>query len=109
MRKLALTIALPVIALALGTTTMTTTMQIQPAYSQPSHCFSLGGDQFSRCVTPGKDPSITACDAIGCLDPIPIDPQLVGRNIGSCHQGSAQGFGECTVTKTLPSPLPPPE
>jgi hypothetical protein len=105
MQKLAITIILTVIVLALGTTT--TTMQIQPAYSQPSHC--LGSDQFSRCVTPGKDPSITACDAIGCLDPIPIDPQLAGRNIGSCHQGSAQGFGECTVTKTLPSPLPPPE
>jgi hypothetical protein len=98
---------LSAIAITVGTTI--TTIQIQPAYSQPSHCFSLGSDQFSRCVTPGKDPSITDCDAIGCLDPIPIDPQLAGRNIGSCHQGSAQGFGECTVTKTLPSPLPPPE
>jgi hypothetical protein len=61
MQKLTITIALAVIALALGTTMMTTTtMQIQPAYSQPSHCLS---DErgFLRCTTPGKDASTFAC------------------------------------------------
>jgi hypothetical protein len=29
--------------------------------------------------------------------------------IGGCHKNSAQGSGECTVTKTPPSPPPGPE
>jgi hypothetical protein len=91
-------------ALALGSTTITTTMQIQTTYSQPSHCFTMG--EFLRCTTPGKDASTFGCDPLrGCDDePSPIDNQLVGTFLGGCHKNSAQGFGECTVTKTPPSP-----
>jgi hypothetical protein len=89
-----------VIALALGTTTITTTMQIQPAYSQASHC--AGREGFERCVTPGQNPSIARCDDFFC-ESNPIDPQFAGRLIGGCHQ-----TGECTVTKELPTGGPPP-
>jgi hypothetical protein len=107
MQKLAITITLAVIALALGTTTTTTTMQIQPAYSQPSHCFTVPGDFFS-CVTPGKDASTFSCGLRGC-EPDSIKPNIAGQMIGNCHTSSVRGFGECTVTKTLPSPPPGPE
>ena len=107
MQKLTITIALAVIALALGTTTITTTMQIQPAYSQPSHCFTRG--ETLRCVTPGNDASIFICDPLRCPGTLLIDPNQAGQNIGSCHTSSAKGLGECTVTKTPPSPPPGPE
>jgi hypothetical protein len=107
MQKLTIIIALAVIALALGTTTTTTAMQIQPAYSQPSHCFTVPGDFFS-CVTPGKDASTFGCGLRGCSGD-PIDPNQAGQIIGNCHTSSVRGFGECTVTKTPPPTPPGPE
>jgi hypothetical protein len=98
MQKLTITIALAVIALALGTTTITK-MQIQPAYSQATHCTTdtrPGEEVRSTCVTPGQNPSATVCVDDFCRD-APLTHQDAGQLIGRNHQGCAQGFGECTV------------
>lgn len=79
-----------IVAVAAVTTTMT--MQIQPAYSQSSHCRDLFGS--ITCVTPGKTPTINGI-------PIPGDQphQDAGRQIGGCHKTDAQtgGLVRCTV------------
>jgi|SRR5215208_1293500 hypothetical protein len=50
--RLAIVVALSAIAVTIGATTTT---QVQPAYSQASHC---GSDQITiACATPGKDAS----------------------------------------------------
>jgi hypothetical protein len=92
MQKLTITIALAVMALALGTASITTTMQIQPAYSQAQHCTTEG--TISRCVTPGQNPSFSICIGGTCLPPNDIPHQQAGRLIGGCHSGPAG----CTVT-----------
>jgi hypothetical protein len=98
MQKLTITIALAVIALALGTTAATTTIQIQPAYSQATHCSTQILIDRSTCVTPGKDPSATECVFGNCSDR-DLTHQDAGKLIGRGHQGCAQGFAECTVNK----------
>jgi hypothetical protein len=94
MQKLAITIALAVMALALVITTTTITLQIQPAYSQATHC-TTERDR-SICVTPGQDPSGTVCMGTLCR-PLDLTHQQAGQFIGRGHQACAQGFAECTV------------
>jgi hypothetical protein len=83
-----------VIALALGTTTITT-MQIQPAYSQVSHC--VAGEGADVCITTGQNPSIFTCGGSGCTDPDSITHQQAGSSIGSQHRACAQGAAECFI------------
>jgi hypothetical protein len=82
----------------IAVTTITTTVQIQPAYSQASHCTEVFGT--STCVTPGQNPTIQTDGS----PPRPIggdNPhQEAGRQIMGCHSTAAQipGLVECTVT-----------
>jgi hypothetical protein len=80
----------------IAVTTITTTMQIQLAYSQATHCLTQGFG-ISRCVTPGQDPSATTCTPSGCEDR-DLTHQQAGQDIGINHQACGQGFAECTVT-----------
>jgi hypothetical protein len=100
MQKLTITIALAVIALALGTMATTTTMQIQPAYSQATHCTTSivrpGEEARTTCVTPGQIPTGTACVGDDCR-PLDLTHQDAGILIGRGHQGCARGFSDCTV------------
>jgi hypothetical protein len=82
---------LSAIAVTMGTT-ITTTMQIQPAYSQVSHC--LDARDTSTCVTPGQNPTVTVNGV-----PTPNQPthQEAGQIIGGCHVQAAKGIAECTV------------
>jgi hypothetical protein len=95
MQKLTITIALTVIALALGTTTITT--QIQPAYSQVSHCSNLGGGGVDTCITSGQNPSIFACSGSVCTEPDSITHQQAGPSIASQYRGCAHGAAECFI------------
>ena len=80
---------LSAIAVITGTTTTT---QIQPAYSQASHCQTdITGREF--CVTPGRNPSLT----VGTNPPIDLTHQQAGQAIARCH-GPEAGTAECTVT-----------
>jgi hypothetical protein len=110
MQKLVITIALAVMALTLGTTTMTTTMQIQLAYSQATHCLRQSG--LSACETPGKVPSITICDP-DCRtthhESFEHPGQAVGHNLGTFGQvcaprGGPQSSFPTTCTVTPPNP-----
>jgi hypothetical protein len=97
MQKLLITTTLTVIALALGTTTITTTMPVQLAHSQAEQCVTEG--ILSRCIKPGRDPSSTICIR-GICEPGPdLTHQQAGQLIGSQHQGCAQGLAQCTVNK----------
>jgi hypothetical protein len=93
---------LAIIALALGTmaTTTMTTMQIQPAYSQATHCTTSivrpGEEVRTTCITPGQNPTGTACEGDDCR-PLDLTHQDAGKLIGRGHQGCAQGFVECTI------------
>jgi hypothetical protein len=96
MQKLTITIALAVIALALGTMATTTTMQIQPAYSQASHCYDTTGMGPPRtvCVTPGKNPvetCTTGTPSPFCDNAEILTHQEAGQAIGDIRQGCAQG------------------
>jgi hypothetical protein len=78
---------------AIAVTTGTTiTTQIQPAYSQVSHCLDARGT--STCVTPGQNPTVTVNGV-----PTPNQPthQEAGQIIGGCHVQAAKGLAECTV------------
>ena len=86
---------LSAMAVTVGTT-ITTTMQIQPAYSQATHCGSTSPDT-SACITPGKDPSSTTC-FFGRCSTTSITPQIAGQSIGSVHKACGQERAECTVT-----------
>jgi hypothetical protein len=89
---------LSAIAVTTGTT-ITTTIQIQPAYSQAEHCSADPRLGFREsCVTPGKDPSVQRCFEGECTPPREITHQEAGKLIGRTHQACAQGFAECTVT-----------
>ena len=71
-------------------------MQIQPAYSQATHCTTTG--LSSRCVTPGQDPSLSICFRELCIPGPEVTHQQAGRSIGEGHQACAKGLLECTVT-----------
>jgi hypothetical protein len=77
-------------------TTITTTMQIQPAYSQATHCATTSPG-FSACITPGPDASLTICLGGSCRSPMPVSPQIAGQSIGSVHKACGQERAECTV------------
>ena len=90
---------LSAIAVTVGTT-ITTTIQIQPAYSQASHC-QPATFPVQRCITPGQNPSFNFCSTFGpltCGPPRPIEGdnphQEAGQFIGDCD--SIQGL-QCTV------------
>ncbi len=87
---------LSAIAVTVGTT-ITTTIQIQPAYSQAQHCITrfLGE---TTCVTPGKDPLLTENGI-----PTPNQPtqQEAGKIIGREHVACAH------VTLTTCTVIPP--
>ena len=70
----------------------TTTMQIQPAYSQAQHCSSTSPGE-STCFTPGQNPTIQRCLDGSCLSGS-ITHHEAGRLIGFCHNTGAG----CTVT-----------
>jgi hypothetical protein len=77
--------------IVLGTGTITT-MQIQPAYSQATHCTFLGFRNF-ECVTPGQDSSTKTCasglnDILHCGPSQDLTHQQAGREIGECHSSS---------------------
>jgi hypothetical protein len=108
MQKLTITIALAVITLVLGTTTITTTMQIKPAYSQASHCQTSdfgAGPPRTECITPGQDPSSTICLNTPTCPTSPSTPiggdnphQEAGQLIGGCHRPTVNPLvSECTV------------
>jgi hypothetical protein len=81
-------------------TTITTAIQIQPAYSQATHCI-LRGSVLSTCITPGKDPTSTVC-VIGECEDIPLTHQRAGQGIGAQHQTCAQApapIVQCTVSQ----------
>jgi hypothetical protein len=109
MQKLTITIALAVIPLVLGTTTITSTMQIQPAYSQATHC--LTDPDFSVCEKPGNPPSVTICDP-DCETTHHESfehkyGQAVGHNLGTIGQicaprGGPQSSSSPTCTVTPP-------
>ena len=68
----------------------TTTQILQPAYSQASHCVDL--IKVLSCITPGQDPSSTACSgSIGSLTCAPSIP----LGVDNPHQGAGQLIGEC--------------
>jgi hypothetical protein len=75
---------------------MTTTMQIQPAYSQATHCVTT--PESSSCVTTGKNPSIT----INSDGPFPIDGKTAGERIGTFHRACGQNPNVVTCTVTHP-------
>jgi hypothetical protein len=86
--------------LAVAVAAVTTTMQIQPAYSQATHCTIPDRTLSSRCVTPGQDPSVKICALNGVCGPNRgLTHQEAGQLIGLCHN---PGFTGCTVT-------PPPD
>jgi hypothetical protein len=78
-------------------------MQIQPAYSQASHCQTqdLGvGPPTTTCITPGQDASSTTCirENEFCAPPQNISPQEAGQRIGECHRPPTNPLiSECTV------------
>ena len=83
----------------IAVTTITTTIQIQPAYSQAQHCTNAPRD-ISICVTLGQDPSITVCGLGGdCRSSPPLSHQDLGQFIARGHLACAQGLAECTVTR----------
>jgi hypothetical protein len=100
MQKLTITIAMAVIALALGTTMIMTTMQIQPAYSQVSHCVDKEPPiPGTTCITPGQNPMQTDCTpgGIHCEDTAITNQeagQAIGQQRSACAQGTATG---CTI------------
>jgi hypothetical protein len=86
---------------AIAVTTGTTiTTQIQPAYSQATHCrIPERLPDATRCVTPGQDPSLTICVAIFCGPSRDITHQEAGRMIGENNQFCAKNPTlTCTVT-----------
>jgi hypothetical protein len=84
-------------AFAVAALTTTTTTQIQPAYSQATHCSSSGfGTEV--CVTPGQNPS---CSGPGCVSSNPTHPQA-GQQIGDGHRDCGQGSAVCSVTRGIP-------
>ena len=89
---------LSTVAVTIGTT-ITTTIQIQPAYSQAQTCRTdiLGA---SLCVTPGQNPTLKGCLGTACKPPREITHQQAGQFIGDCHSTAAQSGEriECTVT-----------
>ena len=94
MKKILVFSVLLLSAIAVTTgTTITTTIQIQPAYSQAQHCGTGLLSDRTTCVTPGKDPSVSV-DGFSR----PITHQDIGQAISREHQGCAHGFAECTVT-----------
>jgi hypothetical protein len=89
--------ALAVIALALETTTITTTMRIQPAYSQASICGAFGTQV--HCVTPGRDPSVTDCEVNGCSTSNDLPRETVGGEVSFLRDRCHLPLGiTCTVT-----------
>ena len=78
-------------------TTITATMQVQPAYSQATHC-SSSGFGTEACVTPGQNPS---CSGPGCISSNPTNPQA-GQQIGDGHRDCGQGSAVCSVTRGIP-------
>ena len=78
-------------------TTITTAIQIQPAYSQATHCGSTS-PLSSACITPGQDASISICLFGDCRPPMDVTPQIAGKSIGSVHKACGQERAECTVT-----------
>ena len=85
---------LSAIAVTLGTT-ITTTIQIQPAYSQAQHCSVVPG--FFTCVTPGQNPSQCSFFIGQQCSPSDITNQQAGQRIGNCHRADAQGPSACVV------------
>jgi hypothetical protein len=84
---------------AIAVTTGTTiTTQIQPAYSQASHCEIPG---LSFCVKPGQDPTTTSCSLGGprVCQTLPTTHQDAGQRIGELHQtcSQTQPQGDCVV------------
>ena len=89
---------LSAIAVTTGTT-ITTTIQIQPAYSQAQQFSSVRLLGDSIYVTTGQNPSVTFCpDSSTCLPSRDITHQEAGQLISRNHQACVQGFAECTVT-----------
>jgi hypothetical protein len=106
MKKILVFSVLLLSAIAVTTgTTITTTIQIQPAYSQAQQCLTtpgILGQSISLCATPGKDPSTVRCLDGTCSDPRPIggdNPQQQAcQLIGQTHQICAhRPQTECTV------------
>jgi len=101
---------LSAIAVIIGTT-MTT--QIQPAYSQATHCRDISfedGSSTQRCVTPGSEPSgtETICkDIVGCVtfedaDEPPSSNGQLGRLYEFCSESQSPRLlpgrtAECSV------------
>jgi hypothetical protein len=94
--------------LALAVAAVTTTMQIQLAYSQTSHCVINDpppGPPSSTCITPGKDATQTTCiggQGQNC-NTIDLTPQQAGQAIGQQRQACAQGSTTADVC-TPPTP-----
>jgi hypothetical protein len=88
-------------AFAVAALTTTTTMQIQPAYSQATHC----NPGVGTCITPGQTPRQTT----NGLTSFPSH-QEAGQGIGEIHQGCEGGppgsYLGCTVTVGKPVQLP---
>jgi hypothetical protein len=78
-------------------------MQIQPAYSQTSHCVDrVPPPPGTICITTGQDPSSRACTPGGVMcETTGLTHQQAGQAIGQQHQDCAQGIATgCTVTRT---------
>jgi hypothetical protein len=110
MQKLTITIALAVIALALGTTMMTTTtMQIQPAYSQTSHCVINDPPPpppSRTCVTQGQNPTTQTCIGGQYNNCDPVESithqdaaQAIKQQRQDCAQGTSDTADACTVIR----------
>ena len=92
---------LTAIAVTIGTT-ITTTIQIQPAYSQAQHC-SADSAGSSTCVILGQDQLIISCDPVGGCD-TNGDPsgREIGTSIGLEHHNCGQSPNSVTCTVTPP-------
>ena len=97
-----------ILAIVVAAVTTTMTMQIQPAYSQVSHCIINDPPPpppSRTCVTTGTNPTTQTC--IGgqfnnCSPVESITPQDAGQAIGQQRQDCAEGVDtadECTVIR----------
>jgi hypothetical protein len=105
-QKLSILVLSSILALVLLATPSGQPQQIQPAYSQTTHCGETdfgGGVTVGRCVTTGQDPSLSDefCQpAFGCesVEQPDISHRDAGRQTGNVHEGCARNTFETTCT-----------
>ena len=82
--------------LTAATTTIIT--QIQPAYSQATHCTLPFA--FRDCATPGQNPTTTSCSGPRFCDTDTVTHQEAGQTIAEIHRSCSSSVdfsGDCVV------------